>query len=221
MGNKKIQIKKKYLCIISSPALGEKSLHRLESKPRPVRWGMSARYRICQGDAPPPCLDKDLSVTCNVAPSVSVDSPLPPGLWSSELRGIGRLSEAPVSATRRGYRSLLFVRRAFSSPDFYLAVEPLLCCLSCCCWGRSVSHLRVLSQGNINIRPLDETETWKQGFETGVRYICSVGFLKVKCAMFGNFEKETATSSVYTLYFRILYFPFPFEPACELQCPNL
>lgn len=148
MQNKKIQIKKKISLHYQQPgARREKSPHQLESKPRPVRWGMSACFGICWGDAHPPCPDKDLSVTCNVTPPVSVDSPLPPGLWSSELRGIGRLLQAPVSATRRGYRSVLFVRRAFSSPDFYLAVELLLCCLSCCRGEKSVSYLPTFVPG--------------------------------------------------------------------------
>lgn len=68
-----------------------------------------------------------------------------------------------MSASRRGYRSALFVRGAFGAPDFYLAVEPLASVLFTLLSGGKCSAKGVVHHlGNINIGVVDEKEMPKQ-----------------------------------------------------------
>lgn len=176
---------------------------------------MSACFRICQGDAPPPCPDKDLSVTCNVAPTVSADSPLPPRLVKQRTeRDRPAVGGSSVGDTE-GLSLASFCTQSFQLAWF----------LSC---GWAASMLFILLSGGEECE-LPEgfvpgkyqylsrwwEEIAKAGFGTGVCDFGRCWHLKVKCAVFGDFEEETATSSVHNFLLpSILHFPFP-SWACQ------
>lgn len=137
---------------------------------------MSACSRICWGDAPPPCTDKDLSVTCNVAPPSVCGHATSPRLVKQRTERdrlvVGGSSVGDTDGViARFYlcaelsAHLIFILRLSRFYVVYPAVGG----------EKSVSYLKVSFLGNIDICPADAREMQKQGLELG----CAVWTLMV------------------------------------------